>query len=484
MTRFRAATLAVAVATFGALACDSVTTRPADQLRLQACPSGTQNVNAPIVLTFTTPLLASSVTLSNVVVSDAGTGVTIPGAVALQSGANAVQFTPSAPLPFGHLLRIRVQNLLSAGTRSQIPVTLCAIFTTPPPITDTSWTSLPLVSGDVLDGVSMVGPDSGYVMNQSGVLFKGSSTGFTPVDHSPYLFQGFDVAFVSPTHGFAAWQNARTFDGWLLETKDGGVTFDSAAVTKGFIAFRLYFTASPDTAHLFGVVGGGNVATSNFYKWHPQSGTLTLFHAPNAGYPTDIDFAAGDTTKGAATTNGVKVGSFDMRGQVFTSSDGGATWNAVAGLTASSAIQTYLGVSVRKNGEIYVAGGSGFLARLTPSGGAYTVTPLLVNALANPDSTNPLALYFSDVQFAPDNDQVGWAIGAQQIQVVGGVPTYRGLIFMTRDGGRTWTREGVRGAANFAADFPRLNRLSVLSSTSAWAVGDGGLVIKFQPLSQ
>jgi photosystem II stability/assembly factor-like uncharacterized protein len=99
----------------------------------------------------------------------------------------------------------------------------------------------------------------------------------------------------------------------------------------------------------------------------------------------------------------------------------------------------------------------------------------------SPDGTNPNALLFTDVQFAPDNDLNGWAIGAVQIGIIGGVPRYQGLIYMTRDGGATWHRQGVRGADQFGAEFPRLNRLSVLSSTSVWIVGDGGTVLEYSP---
>lgn len=483
MIRSCASTLLVVGVLSGLVACDNVATRPLDVLKLNACPTGTQDVNTPIALSFSTPLLPSSVSLGNIVVSDAVTGVEIPGAVTLDASGSAVRFTPSAPLPFGHRLRIRIQNLLSAGTHTQIPVTLCELTTAPPPITDTSWVFLPSAGGDILDGVSVISPDSGFVMNQLGVLYKRAGSGdFTVVDHSPYLFAGFDVNFVSPQIGFAAWQNFRTRQSVILETKDGGLTFDSLTSVNFYITQRLYFRPTTDTTKLFGVIGGGNTTTANFYKWHPESHSLTVFTNSTTGYPNDVDFAAHDTTLGAAVTNGIRVGSFDERGKVLTSADGGSTWAEVPGLTATSRTQTYFGVAVRGNGQVYVAGGSGYFARLTPTGGGnYSVTPLLVNAVTNPDTTNPLALYFSDVQFAPDNDQLGWVIGAQETGIVNGIPSYRGLIFVTHDGGQTWVREGVRTAHNYGAEFPRLNRLSVASSTAAWAVGDGGTVIKFQP---
>jgi len=85
------------------------------------------------------------------------------------------------------------------------------------------------------------------------------------------------------------------------------------------------------------------------------------------------------------------------------------------------------------------------------------------------------------VQFAPDDQSVGWIVGAQRIGVVNGVPQYRGIIFETRDGGATWTRQGVADAPNYGAEFPRLNRIEARSATDVWIVGDGGTVLSYAP---
>jgi photosystem II stability/assembly factor-like uncharacterized protein len=90
-------------------------------------------------------------------------------------------------------------------------------------------------------------------------------------------------------------------------------------------------------------------------------------------------------------------------------------------------------------------------------------------------------LILTDVQFARDNDQRGWVIGAQLIGELGGVPRYQGLIYETRDGGATWTRQGVQGADNYGAGFARLNRIEVFSSSAVWLIGDGGTVLSYEP---
>ena len=72
------------------------------------CPTGTLDVNAPILLTFSAPVSASSVSLASIVVTDS-TGLPVPGSLNMTNGTT-VRFVPSAPLPFGARLRLRVRT--------------------------------------------------------------------------------------------------------------------------------------------------------------------------------------------------------------------------------------------------------------------------------------------------------------------------------------------------------------------------------------
>ncbi len=486
------ALIALAVGTALA-ACDSDPSRPTERLELNGCPTGAQDVNAPITLDFNVPLLARSVAPGNVVVTDAITGIEIPGT--LTSQGSQVTFTPSAPFRFSQRVRIRIQNLLSQATMSQVPVTLCEITTVPPPITELPWRSLPHAGGLVLRSVDLTAPDTGYVLSQLGVLFKRSGTGDFVVQYqNPYYNAGFATSFVNSQHGFLAVQNVRIDRpegaALILETKDGGATFDSlftlvAPSLPGWTIQRLFFrqVGTGASAFAFGAFGGGNTGRTLIYKYRPESGTFTeQLNTTASGYTNDIDFAPGDTTKGVAVTNGIRVGSFTQYGHVYVSTDGGSSWSDVANMVASDSTLTYFAAGVRTNGEIYVGGGNGFFARLTPNGGGgYTVTRLLADALTSFNRADPFALIFTDVEFAPDDDNVGWLIGAQQVGVDNGTPRYQGVIFMTRDGGQTWTRQGVIDAPNYGAEFPRLNRISVLSKSAAWIAGDGGTVLSYEP---
>jgi photosystem II stability/assembly factor-like uncharacterized protein len=74
------------------------------------------------------------------------------------------------------------------------------------------------------------------------------------------------------------------------------------------------------------------------------------------------------------------------------------------------------------------------------------------------------------------------------VGIVAGQPRYQGIIFETKDGGNSWTRQGVLGAANFGADFGRLNHIIVKPGSAAtpplvWIVGDAGTVLTYRPTS-
>lgn len=475
-----------ALAALAALAaCDDDPNSPQERLTLNACPTGAQDVNAPITLDFSVPLLASTVAPGNVVVTDAATGLEIPGSLGVDPGTpNRVRFTPSSPFRYSQEVRVRVQNLLSADTHVEVPVTVCELTTEPPPITELFWRTLPNAGGLRLNGISLAAKDTGYALSQLGVLFARDSGGDFVVRYQrPYFSAGFDIDFVSRDHGFMTAQNFRTNQSLLLETTDAGVTFDSIGVIPGYIARRIAFRAVGTPAQTFGLVGGGNTGTTLIYKWRPESGQLTQqLNSTSSGYPNDLSIATGDTSRAVAVTNGIRVGTFVRYGRVYVSLDGGNTWTEVAGMQADDQTLTYFGAAMRSNGEVWVAGGNGYLARLTPTGpGTYTVARVSLPGLTSFNPADPFALLLTDIEFARDNDQIGWVIGAQQIGLENGQPRYQGVIYVTRDGGGSWTRQGVLGANNYGAEFPRLNRLSVLSSTAVWIAGDGGAVLSYQP---
>jgi Big-like domain-containing protein len=468
-----------------ASACDKDPTQPSGVLALVQCPSGVQLVNAPVTLSFSLPLSPSSVTGANIVVTDAATGFEIPGSVRLDAAdARTVIFQPAQPLPFDTLVRVRVQNLLSADAATSSNVTVCELRTELPPIRELYWQALPGVGGNYLNGVSVLANDFGYAMSNANRLFRYSDTStVTTLPLPPYYTSSNDVSFVTRTHGFATATNVRVRKSVVLETFDGGVTFDTIGTAPAQVLNRAYFRPLPNEAEPFGVAAGGQTfSPAYFMKYHPATHTFSATSFGGTGGVNDLDFTP-DTLLGAAATLGLKVGSSAVFGTVFVTTDGGTTWSAVAGARAPDSVVTYRGIAVRGNGEIWVTGGNGYVAKLTPSAGSYTITRVVLPGVTNPTPDDPSGLIYNDVQFAPGQDQLGWIVGSRQVGAVGGVPRYEGLIFVTRDGGGTWIRQGVRGGANYGAEFPALNRLDVLSPTVAWIVGEAGTVLRYQGAS-
>lgn len=481
----RTATLmAATLACVAAASCDKDPNQPTAALALVACPSGVLGVNAPINLSFTQPLSASSVTSGNVVVTNAVTGFEIPGTVRRgATDARQVVFTPSEQLAFDTPIRIRVQNLLSEDATASLSVTVCNLRTQLPPITELYWRTLPNAGGNLLLGLSLVNPKFAYVAAQSNRIFRYTdTTANTPVTTltvPAYYTSVNDVSFVSTTHGFANVTEGRLRRSVVLETFDGGVTYDTIGSASVQVLMRAYFRPIPDATNPFGVVAGGQTfSPAYFMKFHPSTKTFTATSFSGTGGVNDLDFTS-DTLKGAAATLGIRLGTRSILGTVFTTSDGGTTWAAVGGATAPDSVLLYKGVAVKPNGEIWVTGGNGYVAKLTPSGSGYTVTRVVLAGVTSLQPGNPYALIYNDVQFAPGNPQVGWIVGARQVGTIGGVPRYEGLIFATRDGGATWIRQGVSNAPNYGAEFPALNRIDVLNASSAWIVGEGGVVLRF-----
>jgi photosystem II stability/assembly factor-like uncharacterized protein len=227
---------------------------------------------------------------------------------------------------------------------------------------------------------------------------------------------------------------------------------------------------------LFLVAGGGRSNLAVFHKYTPASRSFATSSFATTGAVADIDFAATDTVNGVAVTNGAIAA--NTVGRVFTSSNGGATWAELAGFAAPARVVTYFGAARRASGDLFVTGGNGYAIRIRPSG---AVDTLVKGAVSSIDSTRFAALIYTDIEFAPDNDQKGWLVGARQTGVVNGIPKFEGLVFQTTDGGATWVRQGVRGAPNAGATFPRLNRISVFDQNHVWIVGDGGTVLQYKP---
>ncbi|HVE77903.1 MAG TPA: hypothetical protein VNA89_03525 [Gemmatimonadaceae bacterium] len=476
-------------------ACDDDPSGPELAFGIAPCETDAAlGVNAPVTIAFTGAIAPGTVTGANVVVTDAETGVELPGALTVGPDGQSIVFTPSDAFPFDREIRFRVQNIRSADqTRILTAPAICTRRTVLPPITQLYWEALPSAGGRPLVGVSLPSAARGYTISQAITLYRrDAGDEFRPRVLPSRVQAGYDVDFLTADRGFIAAQDFRARLNLILETRDGGATYDSLAALDALgggsrtierIEFR---SIGPALGDLFGATGGGNNNQASFGKYNRATQSASYVQEVfNTGRVHDLEFAA-DTLFGAAASEGVDIVAPETRGQIFISMNGGASWTALPGRTADANVQRYHGVAVRPIGdgryELVVTGGSGYAMRLSQTAvGATTFadTALLVGALTNVDPEDEFALIYNDAAFAPDNSAVGWIVGAQQVGVVAGVPRYQGVIFATADGGRTWTRQGVRDAEEFGAAFPALNRIAVLSQNEVWIVGDGGYVIQY-----
>ena len=479
----RLLSIAAGIGAFALAACDKDPSAPTANFALTACPTGDLQVNSPISLDFTQGIQPSTVSGANIVVTDARTGVEVPGSLTLAPSGQQISFAPSAPLPFGAILSIRVQNLVNANGSTQLGVIVCNVRTQAAPITEVIWDRLDSPTGTNLTSASLFAPDSGWVSSFAVPLYRRIGTGWQVRFNQPYFLSSFDVRFISATHGWGAHFDQRRNRGVITQTLDG-TTFDTSFTLASQDIRRLRIDSIAGTGNqIWGVAGGGTSTNVQLLKLDPVSrGWFATTNISGTSSIADIDHAPGDTTTLYAVSGGFRLGGSTpliFSGRVFNSTNGGAAWAEVPNARAdSTSTVVFRGVARRSNGDVYVAGGNGFFGRL-PSGNAPYVKINL--GVLSRDTTDYNALIFQDVQFAPDNDNIGWVVGAQLIGIQNGVPQYQGLIFGTTDGGTTWTRQGVRGADEYGAAFPALNRLDVWSSTQAWAVGDGGIVISLHP---
>lgn len=478
-----------ALVAVGLTACDKDPSGPAPAaFSLAACPTGNLPANAPITLNFTRPVSPATLSGANVIVTNATTGFEIPGGLSLAGNGQQVVFTPSAPLPFGQTLSIRVQNLLSVDGTTPLGVRVCNVLTEAAPITQVFWNQLPRATGGLLTGASMYMPDSGWVAANQVPLYRRVGDRWEVRFNQPYFAASYDVDFISARHGWGSHFDTRNSRGVITQSINGGLSFDTVFTISGQLITRLR-ADSASTGRLFGIGGGGSFAQATFYKLNPSNGTWRTVQTFSNGFGasgfssvSDIDYVAKDTNNVVATSRGVRINGSTVifiPGRVYQSTNAGESWSEIAGTAADSGkVVSYEGVARRSNGDIYVVGGNGFLGRI--ANGTTTLTRINLGVPTR-DSTDYQALIYYDVQFAPDNDKIGWVVGSYVTQVQNGEPRRIGLIFGTTDGGATWVRQGVRGADAYGATFPALQRIEAYSATSAWAVGEGGVVLSFHP---
>jgi photosystem II stability/assembly factor-like uncharacterized protein len=258
----------------------------------------------------------------------------------------------------------------------------------------------------------------------------------------------------------------------VIATANGGSTWTARSL-PGTNARCDYVYATSDTeAWIAGTAEVAGIAQPRIWHWNDVAGTfdVQLDESATTSAFTSIDFAPG-TTFGIAVT---------QNGEIFRTTDG-STWTNMAtygnALLAADAIDANRAVVAGSNGQVYVTtdGGATWPSRFVPdriaqrdvsarASGVIWVTGDQGTAYRSTD----LGLTWSTLGPGPESGSI---VGVSALADGTAVITANAsTVARTTDAGATWTRStsptaGVNWTAVDAAD-----------GASAWRVGTGGVI--------
>ncbi|MGE5681230.1 MAG: YCF48-related protein [Bacillota bacterium] len=295
-----------------------------------------------------------------------------------------------------------------------------------------SWT--PLTSGTTkqLRHVFFVDANTGWVVGEGGTILKTTNGG---TSWSQQTLSGKDLligcCFVNSTTGWIGG------DGGVLKTTDGGATWNYQTGPTGIT--KLYFL-NASTGWAVGGADGSTPVYGDIYKttdggttWTKQtnSSTWSRFYG--------VQFA--DANNGWAYT--------ESNGLLIKTSDAGTTWTPQLNYGTATKIRGMHFLDKDNGWVVGYSNTSGIVLKTTNGGAQWT------------DAAPGLQFAVTQVQFV--SKTLGWALG-------NGGPAGRGVI-NTTDGGATWKLTSTGTAV--------LNNLFMLNDKSGWAVGEAGVIYKY-----
>jgi|JI10StandDraft_1071094.scaffolds.fasta_scaffold16083_6 photosystem II stability/assembly factor-like uncharacterized protein len=254
------------------------------------------------------------------------------------------------------------------------------------------------------------GDPRGYIRKVTTFSVSNVNTGFTSLYTTPtsglYGTNGItSISFVSVTHGWAVWTNLITGIGYVINTTDGGVTWNNQFSLTGGI-LKICFVNSTH---------GWFMNNSAIYS--TTDGGVTWVAKTNPSASTHLSMVFTDQNTGYVV---------DAYGQVNKTIDGGTTWSTqtLTGLTGYNEINVYFFNAT--TGWIVSTGG--FIFKTTDAGATWIA------------QTSGTTQTLRDVCFI--NANKGFACGDG------------GTMCSTTDGGTTWTATVIPSSGNFVAmDF-------------------------------
>jgi photosystem II stability/assembly factor-like uncharacterized protein len=252
-------------------------------------------------------------------------------------------------------------------------------------------------------------------------------------------------------------------DGWLLETANGGRTWERRMLTNSvsYSFGRLQFN-SASTGWMSGELGVSKTTDGGKTWWLPVTDLL---------FSNILDFNFIDADQGWALANADAV---------YRTIDGGSSWARVGSLpqhaSAMQFIDSQTGVAVGYQGRIWRTADGGISWSQRPTGvagdlmrvafvdattawavgGSGTVVKTTDGGLTWSQVPVPTDAWLHDVRFV--DSQRGWIVGQG------------GTVLSTDDGGRTWAVQDSGTSRNLYGAF-------FLDAFTGWLVGDGSAVL-------
>jgi photosystem II stability/assembly factor-like uncharacterized protein len=242
--------------------------------------------------------------------------------------------------------------------------------------------------------------------------------------------------------------------GTILATDDGGNQWQELPRPTEDSLQDIYF-ADEQTGWL--------VCERNIYDLKTVDEPRTyLMHTSNGGRTwTRVNVIGKDVNVRlvrALFTTGGRGWAFGEGGVLYTTRDGGATWEPQRVPTK----HLLLGGLFLNNTQGWLVGAGATILQTSDGGETWNTGALLNRAPASSENAKDAEAVAAHVRFTATSfiDQKrGWAVGAE------------GKIFATRDGGRRWSAQ----ASNITAD---LLDVKFISEYEGWAVGAQGTLIR------
>lgn len=489
VNRFRTAALAALVAaTVGAFAaCDRDPAQPNVTFPTAQIASDTARLGrqAGIRVVFPGGLLAqTALDQANFVVTNLCNGLRIPGS--LRVAGDTLIFSPSQALPYLTRVGVRIQNLQAAnGTSLAVPIT-ATFVTEPPPVSDVSWALLNSPTNDLVTGIdfAQTSVTTGFALSSGGGLYRTNDGGRT----FQAIYKDINVSsttglyeFGTDTVYFTGAQSTSTGYAFkVFRSVNGGVTVDSASngVQPNFVSAQF--------ARLGTVMRGVITAAYDIpfvYSFRGTGGGVSNLRVAS-GIDANPDYFVNDAALSADTTKSV-VAATDYSGAypvgvAYRSVDGAQSYARIAlpantfGLNGAGFIDNTTALLVGDSSGVYrVSATTGAVTKL---GAAQGIPQTVQNT-----TTGEIITYsFLRARFDPAG-KVGYVVGQFTRQRPGAPDQFGGIVLQTSDGGQTFTRQGITGAADNGLGFQVVVDVKVKSSGLAVLSGLNGLVAARQP---